>query len=55
MKVKVSFTIDINAEAWANEFGLDKSEVRKDVQDYLARIAHDYAMYNLGLTTQAPL
>jgi hypothetical protein len=50
MKVKVSYTIDIDADAWANEFGLDKSEVRADVQQYLARIGHDYVMYNLELS-----
>ena len=50
MKVKVSYTIDIDAEAWANEFGLDKSEVRADVQRYMAQIGHDYVMYNLELS-----
>ena len=50
MKVKVSFTIDIDAEAWANEFGIDKSEVRSDVQQYLTRTAHDFVMYNLELS-----
>lgn len=55
MKVKVSYTIDINAEAWANEFGLDGKEVRADVQQYLARMGQEYVMYQLGLTTEAPL
>jgi hypothetical protein len=50
MKVKVSYTIDIDADAWANEFGLDKSEVRADVQQYLARAGHDHVMYNLELS-----
>lgn len=55
MKVKVSFTIDINQQAWADEFGIDKSKVRADVQQYLTRIANDFAMYQLQLTTEAPL
>ena len=35
MKVKISFTIDINADSWAAEFGIDKADVRKDVQSYV--------------------
>lgn len=35
MKIKVAFTVDIDAESWANEFGLARSEVRADVQEHL--------------------
>lgn len=50
MKVKVSYTVDIDADAWASEFGIDKSEVRADVQKYLARIGEQYVMYQLELS-----
>lgn len=36
MKVKVEFTIDIDADAWAEEYGIDRSAVREDVKDKLA-------------------
>ena len=35
MKVKISFTVDINEEAWATEYGIDLADVRKDVQSYV--------------------
>ena len=35
MKVKVTFTLDVDAKAWALEYGIDASEVRGDVQEYL--------------------
>lgn len=50
MKVKVSYTIDIDADGWADEFGLDKSQVRADVQQYLARLGHEFVMYQLELS-----
>lgn len=37
MKIQISYTINIDAEAWANEFGTD--DVRADVKsrcEYLA-------------------
>lgn len=36
MKVRVSFTVDIDADAWADEFGCDRADVRRDVQDYFS-------------------
>jgi hypothetical protein len=35
MKVRISFTIDIDADAWAAEYGIDPKDVRKDVQSYV--------------------
>lgn len=32
MKVRLTVTLEVDAEAWANEYGLDKDEVRKDVR-----------------------
>lgn len=41
MKVKVSVTLDIDAEAWAQDFGIDKKDVRKDVQVYFEQTCQD--------------
>jgi len=35
MKVKVTFTVDINQDAWALEYGIDYQDVRRDVQQCL--------------------
>lgn len=51
MKVRISYSVDIDAEAWADEFGLEQSEVRADVQRYLARMGQEFVMYNLELST----
>lgn len=34
MKVRVEFTIDIDPEAWAEEYGVERSEVREDVKQH---------------------
>ena len=36
MKIRVSFTVDLDARGWAAEYGLDASEVREDFQRYVA-------------------
>ena len=37
MKIKIpSQTVEVDAEAWANEYGIDVSEVRQNVLDYFA-------------------
>lgn len=43
MKIRVSFTIDIDQKAWAEEFGLDPEDVRADVQDSIHNMSHAYA------------
>ena len=32
MKIKIEFTIDIDADAYAFEYGIENSEVRSDVK-----------------------
>ena len=32
MKIKIEFTIDIDADAYAHEYGIENSEVRNDVK-----------------------
>lgn len=34
MKVKVEVTLDVDAEAWASEFGTAPEDVRADVKTY---------------------
>jgi hypothetical protein len=48
MKIKCSFTVEVDPEDWAEAFGLERSEVRKDVQTYLARIAQEYVDQQIG-------
>lgn len=36
MKVRVTATVEIDAQAWAEEYGIDPADVRKDVQAHLA-------------------
>lgn len=42
MKIRVTFTLDIDPESWASEYGLDKTEVREDIQAYLANEAREW-------------
>jgi len=36
MKVRISFTVDVDAEAWMGEYGVGRDEVRSDVQEHAA-------------------
>lgn len=48
MKVKVTVTLDVDADAWAREFYLDREDVREDVQIYFADTCHEQ-LASLGL------
>lgn len=48
MKVSVKFTVNVNEDAWAREYGLAKDEVREDVQDLAHETVLQHLM-NLGL------
>jgi hypothetical protein len=48
MKVRVSFTVDINADAWATEYGIEPSGVRDDVKQYVEFMAEGH-LERLGL------
>lgn len=39
MKTKIEFTVDIDADAWVINFGMDKSEVRDDVKEHARQTA----------------
>jgi hypothetical protein len=43
MKVRIVLTVDVDPEAWANEYGVDRSEVREDVKRYVGTSMHDWA------------
>jgi hypothetical protein len=34
MKIKIEFTIEVDPEKWASEYGVEKSDVRKDVANH---------------------
>lgn len=42
MKIKITATVDIDPDVWALEFGLKRTEVRKDVQEHLANMIYEY-------------
>lgn len=49
MKIRVAFTLDVDDEAWADEFGLERSEVRDDVKVYFETISIAQLRDVLGL------
>jgi len=51
MKVKVSFTLDVDVEAWMREYGIERDEVRDDVLTLAEDAIHSHLL-NLGLLTQ---
>jgi hypothetical protein len=52
VKVKVEFVVDIDADTWSNEFGIDGvMAIRADVKAYTERLAHD-ALNHQGLLTE---
>lgn len=48
MKIRVAFTLDIDVDAYTNEYGVERSEVRADLQA-LARSAIESHLRDLGL------
>ena len=48
MKVKVSFTLDLDSEAWQRDYGVAKENVRADVQTYVENGTKDH-LRELGL------
>lgn len=35
MKIAIRITVDIDADEWINEYGVDRDEVRADVRRYI--------------------
>ena len=48
MKIKVDVTLDIDAKAWADEYGLDHQDVRADVKQYVELLVREQIL-TLGL------
>ncbi|MFE3589440.1 hypothetical protein ACFXOY_18240 [Streptomyces niveus] len=40
MKQRITFTLDVDEQAWAEEYGLDPADVREDVRSYMANLLH---------------
>lgn len=48
MKVNLSYTVEIDQEAWSREYGLSAGEVRADVKSHLEGMAREW-LESLGL------
>ena len=49
MKIRIpAQTVEVDADRWALEYGIEKSEVRKDVVELLSYLAHGH-IDSLGL------
>lgn len=35
MRIAVQMVIEVDAEAWAEEYGIEKADVRQDVKNYV--------------------
>ena len=45
MKVKIEFTVDVDVDAWATEFGVEPARVREDVKERARYLT--YAQFGL--------
>jgi hypothetical protein len=48
VKVRVVLDLDIDPDAWMLEYGVERAEVRKDVQEYVANGTRDH-LSSLGV------
>lgn len=48
MKVRIELTVDVDADTWAMEYGVDRRDVRKDF-----RAAAEAAIYEIAGSSQA--
>lgn len=49
MKVAVRFSLEVDAEAWAYEFGIEADQVREDIRAYFETICRAQLRDVLGL------
>ena len=52
MRVLVKVVLDVDPEAWALEYGIERSEVRGDVQTYFADFCRGQ-LEHVGLQTKS--
>lgn len=48
MKIRITTTVEVDANAWAYEYGIPKQYVREDVRSYFATWLQDH-IKTLGL------
>jgi hypothetical protein len=51
MKIKVIVGLDIDADAWMDEYGIERSEVRSDVIEHVGQSIRAH-LSSLGLLTE---
>lgn len=49
MKIRMTFTLDVDEEAWAAEYGAEPAGVRKDVKSYVTTLLNDCRAGDAGL------
>jgi hypothetical protein len=42
MKIRMTVTLEVNEEAWANEYNLHASEVREDAKEHLTGLVSEH-------------
>ena len=52
MKIKITHTVEIDAQKWANEYGIDIKDVKTDVAGYFKTFCDDH-IEMLGLGKEA--
>lgn len=35
MRIRISLTVDVDAERWATEYGVDRADIPEDVRTYV--------------------
>lgn len=48
MRIRVTVSVDVDDQAWADEYGMDRRDVRDDVRRYITK-AIDSQLSDLGL------
>lgn len=53
MKISINFTLDVDPEAWAVDYGIEGGApaVRADVKTYVQNTVHDH-LQGLGMLTE---
>ena len=42
MNIRITTTVNVDADAWAADNGLDLADVRADVQNHAGHVIHDW-------------
>lgn len=41
MRIRVALTVEIDPQSWCEEYGVERSEVREDVQRYVENLVQE--------------